>query len=31
MQIFLIFLATFEEKLYICYDFHAQENVLTHA
>ena len=31
MQIFLIFLATFEEKSYICYDFHAQENVLTHA
>ncbi len=31
MQIFLIFLATFAEKTYICFDFHAQENILTHA
>lgn len=31
MAFFLDFLATFEEKSYICYDFHAQENILTHA
>lgn len=31
MAFFLDFLANFEEKSYICYDFHAQENVLTYA
>lgn len=31
MQFFYNILAIFAEKPYICYDFHAQENVLHHA